>query len=350
MSRSKHTYNAVAPGWLRLLAVGTAVAILSACQPADGAECGCGPDCGVIGPGDEYLCDGGDAGLPVGVRADWTIDGLEQEDTIAHYDTVDGRVLVTPSNRVCIYAPRFAVVRRVVDPGEYANIAQPRGYTEPVELAHIDETEEAAGSLALLEPTIHRAEDLPNLAKLRQQPGELDRDLALIEAIGIDSPHAHLQIVRAGEISLEERAVIGRLSLAAVSWSGDQAVQITIDNDQAVALVSEATPGTIYHLEEPNSPKLRLVKLASCGSALPGEEIEFTLRFDNIGDRAMGNVTIVDNLTTRLAYVEGSQKSSVPAEFKTRTNGRGSLVLRWEIRDPVEPGEGGVLRFTCRVL
>ena len=53
----------------------------------------------------------------------------------------------------------------------------------------------------------------------------------------------------------------------------------------------------------PDNPRLRLIKLASCGHAQPGEEIEFTLRFDNIGDQTIGNVTIVDNLTTRLEYV-----------------------------------------------
>ena len=70
----------------------------------------------LVGPSDEYLCDGGDYVTPAGVQADWTIQGLEQEDAISHYDTADGRVLVTPSNRVCIYAPRFAAVRRVVQP------------------------------------------------------------------------------------------------------------------------------------------------------------------------------------------------------------------------------------------
>ena len=74
------------------------------------------PETAIIGPGDEYLCDGGDYGLPAAVRADWSVDGLEQEDAIAHYDTLDGRVVVTPSNRVCIYAPRFAAVRRVENP------------------------------------------------------------------------------------------------------------------------------------------------------------------------------------------------------------------------------------------
>jgi len=91
------------------------------------------------------------------------------------------------------------------------------------------------------------------------------------------------------------------------------------------------------------------VKLASTGHALPGEEVTFTLRFDNIGDQVIGNVTIVDNLTTRLEYVPDSARSSVEAKFSTEANDVGSLVLRWEIKAPVEPGAGGVLTFCCKV-
>jgi hypothetical protein len=60
-------------------------------------------------------------------------------------------------------------------------------------------------------------------------------------------------------------------------------------------------------------------------------------------------VTIVDNLTTRLEYVPESAKSSVDADFITQANDAGSLILRWEIRDPVKPGEGGILRFKVKV-
>ena len=94
-------------------------AIVPAAAVADAAPAGravlataC-PEGTLVGPPDEYLCDGGDFGLPAAVRADWAVDGLEPEDAIAHYDTLDGRVIVTPSNRVCVYAPRFAAVRRV---------------------------------------------------------------------------------------------------------------------------------------------------------------------------------------------------------------------------------------------
>jgi uncharacterized repeat protein (TIGR01451 family) len=107
--------------------------------------------------------------------------------------------------------------------------------------------------------------------------------------------------------------------------------------------------GIIYQSDEPNHPRLRLLKLASCGNALPGEEIEFTLRFDNIGDQIMGNVTVVDNLSTRFEYIPESAKSSVDAQFLTQPNEGESLILRWEIKDPVKPGEGGVLRFRVKV-
>ena len=75
-------------------------------------------------PEDEYLRDGGDEGKPAGVGRDWEVVGLEMEDTVAHYDTVDGRTVVEPSNEVFIYSPRFGAVRQVV--GLMANDEQQR--------------------------------------------------------------------------------------------------------------------------------------------------------------------------------------------------------------------------------
>jgi hypothetical protein len=90
----------------------------------------------------------------------------------------------------------------------------------------------------------------------------------------------------------------------------------------------------------------------------------------------MGNVTILDSLTTRLEYIPDSAQASVkangwelddkgelvrdpesgrprraqnPVTFSTQVNQGDSLILRWEIRDPLEPGQGGVIRFQCRV-
>src|SRR5690606_27745634 len=122
----------------------------------------------------------------------------EQEDTVAHYDTVDGRTFITPSNQVCIYAPRFGVVRRVVDLQEYARYDAANGYGQITSLAKIDENEKPALSLAKLEPNINRGEKPSSLLLERQQAGELDRDERLLAEVGALAPYANLQLVKAG--------------------------------------------------------------------------------------------------------------------------------------------------------
>ena len=315
------------------------------------AGCPCGSCPAPCTPqSDEYLCDGGDDHFPVAVQENWQLNGLEQEDTVAHYDTVDGRTVVTPSNKVCLYAPRFGVVRRVVDLHAYARYEMPVKTNDIMALAKIDENEKPTTALADLEPNIHRAEAPPSLLRERQQPGELDRTLHVAEYMGVLAPYADLQVIRVGTVSNKEKALVARSSIAALTWTGDQAVQIAIDNRAAQAAVSPRQAGVVYHQEDPNKPCLRLIKLASTGAAKPGDEVEFTLRFDNIGSQVMGNVTIVDNLTTRLQYIPDTAKSSVEANFSTESNENGSLILRWEIKEPLEKGQGGILQFRCVVL
>jgi uncharacterized repeat protein (TIGR01451 family) len=315
----------------------------------NGSGCGCCSHGPVHGPSDEYLCDGGDMHLPAGVNAEWKITGLEQEDTVAHYDTIDGRTIITPSNKVCLYAPRFAAVREVTDLRAYARIDAPGGTIQNINPIKIKESEEVLASLAEIKPDVHREKEPPSLLREREQAGELDRDRRVAVTIGALQPYCNVQLIRSGEVIGTDIVKIARASLAAIAWSGVEAAQVVLDNRQAQAVISDVSPGTIYHLFEPNNPKLRLVKLASKSSAQPGEEVEFTLRFDNVGDKVIGNVVIADNLTTRLEYVEGSQKSSLPANFTTQANEGESLVLRWELTEPLEKGQGGVIQFRCKV-
>lgn len=303
----------------------------------------------LVGPGDEYLCDGGDFGTPAGVRADWTVEGLEDEDAVGHYDTVDGRVVLTPSNRVCIYAPRFAAVRRVVSP-----IA----HEQPEFINEFREDEPPVGAVEAQPPAAVRqrqavvvdlGERPASVFRQREQAGGLENLQATMDAYLSLQPYATLEIIRTGHVSAAEKPEIERGVQAAITWTGDQAPQVVFGVKMAQGMVGVRQPGIIYQTDEPNAPRLRLLKLASCGHALPGEEIEFTLRFDNIGDQVIGNVTIVDNLSTRLEYVPESAKSSVDAKFTATPNASGSSILRWEIQDSVKPSEGGVLRFRVKV-
>jgi uncharacterized repeat protein (TIGR01451 family) len=161
--------------------------------------------------------------------------------------------------------------------------------------------------------------------------------------------YANLEIIRTGEVSDAEKALVEKAELAAVTLTGIEAPQVVFGVKQALGLVGVLKPGILYHSNEPNSPRLRLLKLASCGNAQPGKEIEFTLRFDNIGDQVIGNVTVIDNLSTRFEYVPESALSSVDADFSAKPNDTDSLILRWEITHPVKAGEGGILRFRVKV-
>jgi len=303
----------------------------------------------VVGPSDEYLCDGGDYGAPVGVRADWSVEGLDEEDAVSHYDTVDGRVVVTPSNRVCIYAPRFAAVRRVVSPIVHEQPLFVNAILEEEQPARATETQPVAASLQRHAVAINLGERPPSLFRQRQQAGGLENLLATMDAYNSLGAYANLEIIRTGEVSNAEKALVEKAMLSAVTLTGIEAPQVVFGVKMAQGLDSVRQPGIVYQTDEPNAPRLRLLKLASCGNAQPGEEIEFTLRFDNIGDQVIGNVTIVDNLSTRFEYVAESALSSVDANFQTKPNDTGSLILRWEIKDPVEAGEGGILRFRVKI-
>lgn len=307
------------------------------------------PGIGCPWPQDEYLCDGGDFEIPASVDANWQIYGLGIEDTIAHFDTLDSRRLVEPSNRVCIYAPRFAAVRSVGGLNENEQVAGPVGVEQPVAPLRSDEIQIAATDKQNLAPIHQRTWNRAGAYQMNQSDGILATTLKAVAFQDAFLPFEDLLIIRRGIVEQAEEARLAELHQAAITWTGDQEVQVILDLQKATEDVKVESAHTLYSIEENPEGKLRLCKIASCHAARPGDTVDFTLRYDNVGRSTIGNVTIVDNLTGRLAYVPGSSQSSRDANFLTETNQQDSLVLRWEIIAPLEPGEGGVIRFRCRV-
>jgi len=301
-------------------------------------------------PIDEYIWDGGDRDTLVEVGNDWTVRGLDQEDTVAHYDTVDGRVQVTPSNRVPIYAPRFAAVRQIHGPEIHQSREGVAAAERNLRLRSQDTRQLA--SAALQPEQVVREHNLRSPVLMRDQTRGLPIATALLPS-GFSNrflPHEDLLLIQRGTYLASEKARLTELTRAALIWSSDQMAQAVIDGVTAHLAQDSYVPGETYNYElPPGKPRLRLVKVASQSEALPGEIIDFTLRFDNVGEQKIGNVTIVDSLTTRLEYVEGSAQCSLKAKFGTQENDGDSLVLRWEIDDPLDTGAGGIIRFKCRV-
>ena len=77
----------------------------------------------------EYLCDGGDRDVPVHYD-DIQRRGLNTEDTIAEYYDHLGTFHRKPSNRVCVYAPRFAALRTVYVPSAGITVDRPASSLE----------------------------------------------------------------------------------------------------------------------------------------------------------------------------------------------------------------------------
>jgi uncharacterized repeat protein (TIGR01451 family) len=301
-------------------------------------------------PDDEYVADGGDDGSKAAVGPQWEVRGLEPEDTVAHFDTLDGRRIVEPSNRVVVYSPRFGAVRQVVSLQQNEQMDRFAGMHTPTKLVAHEDVQTAYSRQQQIQAEGQLGRDVVNIYRGRQRQG------AMSCAVGPRSfqdsflPFENLAIIRQGIYETAEMAFLAKGATAAIAWTNTQAVQVILDGQRATAAVSDQSTETIFVVNEPRAkPKLRLIKVASAQMANPGETIDFTLRFDNLGNQLLGNVTIVDNLSGRLEYVPETAQCSLPANFAVQPNESGSLVLRWEITNPIKPGEGGIARFRCRM-
>ncbi len=300
-------------------------------------------------PYDEYLRDGGDRRTPARVRPDWVIEGLQPEDTIGHFDTLVGQTIVEPSNRVHIYAPRFASVRSMNIPEQKMHTLNPADVYFEEKLVRYDDLKTPVARIQTDELISMDGTKHANIYRTDRQNGMVSKQQPALEfAVGY-LPYEDLHIMRRGEFLQTEKARLAVVREAAITWSQNQEPEVLIEGQRAAETVLDRHVGVTYTYDLPGPPKLRVIKVASTQVALPGDLVDFTIRYDNIGDSVMGNVTIVDNLTTRLEYVPGSAQSSLDANFLTQPNDVGSVVVRWEITDPLEAGEGGIVRFQCRV-
>lgn len=299
---------------------------------------------------DEYVASGGDSKDKVVAHEDWLVENLDPEDSAAHFDTVDGRILTEPANRVFLYSPRFGAVRQIVTPieGNQRDIASTATTSdEVIEEDHTVKVDVRSQEEKLLSAT--GTQEVAG-AESAMAPTTAIGRVGVIEADGQLRLHQMLTSDSVESLGTEDSVLIMDGATAAQSWSGREGIAVATDQMNAFSNVYIDGPATIYAIKDGTvTSKLRVIKIANKDAARPGEFVEFTLRFENIGDEPIGNVTILDNLSARLRYVDGTAKSSVPADFLADLSDSGSLVLRWEIIEPLQPKEFGVVRFICKV-
>lgn len=299
---------------------------------------------------DEYVYDGSDREKRVQVDGDWNIYGMDSEDTFGHFDTLDGKRLVSPSNRVAIYAPRFSAIRRVdnLHKSERTALVTQFKKKEGSVLSRTSDFSSTTKQNVALSSN-ERSQKAFGFSD-RTRGVVSDNVLQLRKAQKSFRPYENLDLMRLGKHSKSQSARLQAGMLAARSWADNLGLQVHADKVQPVVVNDALTLQQMLVIEtDDDNAILRVVKVASKVAARPGEEVEFTIRFDNISPRKIGNVTLVDNLTTRLRYVPDSAECSLEGDFIQRDNDSGSLMLRWEITEPLPAGKGGVIRFKCLV-
>ena len=247
----------------------------------------------------ECLKDGGDAGAPVGFGPDGRLHGLDPADTVAEYACPDAERRIAISNRVCLFAPRYAVLWNAVGPVG-ANIIQ-----------------SLAAAEAVVPPLILRE-------RLKSQELRQIVEVAIAESR-----------LRASELEVIQGVVeVKHLTglVVAVGVMGP------------VEVVGVCPPP-----RPPQPCKLALCKSADKQAVRVGEVVTFTLKYTNQGGQPISGIVVSDSLINRLEYVPGSAMADRDAVFTTQANEAGSLILRWSIGGTLPPGQSGTLQFQARV-
>ena len=297
---------------------------------------------------DEYLCDGGDRDNPVHYDTAFRR-GLDTEDTVLEYTDREGVERMKPSNRVCIYAPRFASVRTVSRPHEESTTD---------EVAGVGQLAMTGGIHTRLKASNAIKREMTGRLAVRSRASGLEMDAFQGVVSQLRSPSVHdkllnlyqsLTFVRFGRIDDADSARLNYGLQAASLWTREEYPIISAKTDMALEGHFEQSTAVITAIDEKDNENLRIVKLADKNTAVPGDQIEFTIRYDNLGTREVYHIRIVDNLTPRLEYVDDSATSDRAGRLVLQDNGEGSQILIWELDEPLKGKTGGVVTFKARV-
>jgi uncharacterized repeat protein (TIGR01451 family) len=312
---------------------------------------------------EECLHDGGDRLRKAARGGDGELHGLDPEDTVAEYTDSKGRRHITCSNRVCICVPRFVVLRKelpilkteaVVGPVGKEAILRQDLYQKRVPSLQATKYERPRGYLGKLRPgenvIVEGTGLLVGLKVLQAQ----QLDLGPLEYVGtkevkILTPVQRAELVK--QLALARELSVVKHVAGVDNVIGTGIVARVLNGPELVEAVASTRDITVCCNEAPCPPDkpLVLIKCADRSTAQVGDVVTFSLRYSNVGGKAITDVAVHDSLSGRLEYVEGSAQSDRDAVFTIQENEAGSVVLRWEVSGTLLPGQSGRLRFKARV-
>ena len=298
---------------------------------------------------DEYICDGGDRGLPVHYHGP-EMAGLETEDTVAEYTDHTGESHVKPSTRACVYAPQFASVRSISTSEQGLAVNRAAGAHDGLPTAGLGGRRSAQVGLQ---------NDQPIGIGVRSRVSGLDTDTATdslaqiaklvnhVKLINLFEDHTFFQRV---ELNQTEELYLAYGLQSTFQWTRDLHPVITASDVAGQEVIAKFQVEDYTGIEDKRTPgDLKIIKLADKHTAQPGDVVTFTIHYDNVGGRELHSVRIIDNLTPRLEFIPDSNASDRDGQLSVVDNNEGSLILTFDLAEPLPGESGGTLSFQARV-
>ncbi|HWL11197.1 MAG TPA: hypothetical protein VNQ76_22505 [Planctomicrobium sp.] len=318
-----------------------------ACPPVIGTEARPMPRFEITD--DEYVRDGGDKGLPVHYNAGNRA-GLGLEDTVAEFQDDTGKIHVKASTVAEVYSPRFGEVRSSSLPQQGESIVKAEGHQDQTKVAGMNtktvtseqrQTDELKGI-----QTRSRASGL----NARISDDQLDKAIAARNHTKLVNVYEEIRFIQEGTFDKVSKATLQESVTAAQEWADGRRPIIIAQDEKGQVLQGRFAAQDYTGVEDRRTPgDLKIIKVADKASAHPGDIVTFTIRFDNTGGRDLLKVRLVDNLSPRLEYIEGSIQSSLDGGVDAVDNGAGSQLLTFEFDNPLPGKTGGFVSFQCRV-
>jgi len=328
-----------------------------ACRAAACPAPACPPPPPVPTVGPCLVCDGGDHGAPARPTRRLGVQNLTAGDTVARYRPADAaasaedssddelaEVRIAVSGCACVYAPRFASVREVLQPHERAAPAGPRGLAADAETGAATDVLPVASRAGRLAPLHAREAQVGLVVEERLPALAVDQAGLPGAAVGGEAPAERTGGVQPAHARRTHAPRIAIGFDVPFAWTCVRGAQVTVAGQAAEVIAADRGTATL-RLEAPGRAELTLCKRAGSDTARAGEELDFTIFLLNSGDRPLADVVLVDALPARLELVPRTAAASLPADISTGTGDDGCVVVTWRFTGTLAPGDGGFVRF-----
>lgn len=298
---------------------------------------------------DEYLFDGGDRSQKV-YKDKLGRHGLNSEDTVAEYKDHNGQTHIKESNRVAVYSPKFGAVSSMTEPVIDGNVNTVMAADNQVKTTGLDAQTTLVTGQKNDQMDIASVRSGPSGIEHNNEMGSVTQNDLINQHTKLSNPFMERNNQYGVQAKLDQVPVTTNSIISAVMWSRAQNPIVVATTTAGNEVYSRFREQELVGVEERKTPgNLRIIKHADRSEATRGEIITFTIEFENVGDLPLSEVRIIDNLTPRLQFVQGSSTCNVEGKLDVQDNGEGSLVLRWELAEPLQGHSKGVVSFQAQV-